>query len=216
MGIRERKEREREQRRGSILKEAKNLISRNGVEGTSMNQLAESTELNKATLYLYFSNKDDLIDAIVFEALEQLEKLFTLAGLEASTGLIKVMRIAEILFDFYKKHPAYFYTMNHQERRTAAERLETPYAVKGNEKAAVLFQILADCIREGMDDGSIRADVDVRSFLMLFFAHIYGVMQTMYAKADVYEDVLHLDAAIIEGSAREMIAYYVRNPSIGK
>ena len=39
-----------------------------------MNQVADLTELNKATLYSYFSNKDDLIDAIVYDGLVLLEK----------------------------------------------------------------------------------------------------------------------------------------------
>ena len=213
MGIKERREREKEHRRRTILKAAKKLIGRYGVDGMSMNQLAESTELNKATLYLYFSNKDDLIDAIVFEALTQLEKLFQEAITRSSNGLDTVMLIYDIMFDFYRKYPVYFYAMNHQERRNAAERMETPYALQGNEKAAALFQILSDCIDKGIAEGSIRKGIDTRSFLMLFFAHIYGVTHTVHSKTDVYEDVLNLDAAGIERSAREMIAYYLKNTS---
>ena len=73
MGTAERKERERLRRRNAILRAAKRIISTHGVEGMSMNQLADATELNKATLYLYFSDKDDLIDAIVYEGLVLLE-----------------------------------------------------------------------------------------------------------------------------------------------
>ena len=76
MGISERKEREKNRRRETILKAAKKIISKSGVEGMSMDQVAEATELNKATLYLYFNNKDDLIDAIVYEGLTTLEKKF--------------------------------------------------------------------------------------------------------------------------------------------
>jgi AcrR family transcriptional regulator len=213
MGIKERKEREKEHRRRTILKAAKKLIGRCGVDGMSMNQLAESTELNKATLYLYFSNKDDIIDAIVFEALMQLEQLFQEAVTRSTTGLDTILLISDSMFDFYRKYPVYFYTMNHQERRNAAERMETPYAAKGNEKAAALFQILSDCINKGIAEGSIRKGIDTRSFLMLFFAYIYGVTHTIHSKADVYEDVLNLDAAGIERSAREMIAYYLKNTS---
>ena len=59
MGIAERKQREKKHRRESIITSAKKIIQQSGVEGMSMNQLAELTELNKATLYLYFGNKDD-------------------------------------------------------------------------------------------------------------------------------------------------------------
>ncbi len=74
MGIAERKAREKNQRRIAIMAAAKRLILKHGVEGMSMNQLADSIELNKATLYLYFRDKDDLIDAVVYEGLVLLEK----------------------------------------------------------------------------------------------------------------------------------------------
>lgn len=123
------------------------------------------------------------------------------------------MLISDTMFDFYRRYPVYFYTMNHQERRNAAERIDTPYARKGNEKAAGLFQILSDFIDNGVAEGTIREGIDTRSFQVLFFAQIYGVAYTIHTKADMYEDVLDLDASGIERSAREMIACYLKHVS---
>ena len=93
MGIAERKLREKQQRSSAILKAAKRLISKHGVEGMSMNELADSTELNKATLYLYFSDKDDLIDTIVHEGLLLLEKKYEETDRMALSGLEKVAHL---------------------------------------------------------------------------------------------------------------------------
>jgi len=60
----DRKAGEKRLRRQTILKCAKKIIAKSGVEEMNMNQLAEATELNKATLYLYFTRKDDLIDFV--------------------------------------------------------------------------------------------------------------------------------------------------------
>ena len=65
MGIAERKLREKNRRRNAILKAAKRLIAKHGVEGMTMNHLARSTELNKATIYLYYKDKDDLVTQLV-------------------------------------------------------------------------------------------------------------------------------------------------------
>jgi AcrR family transcriptional regulator len=210
MGIAERKLREKNQRRNAILKAAKRLIVKHGVEGMSMNQLAESTELNKATLYLYFSDKDDLIDAIVCEGLTTLEKEFNKMDHRALSSLEKVLTLVEITFGFYKQYPVYFYTMNHQERRRVNERLETPFAVKGNEAASRIFEEIADSVRQGIEEGSIRTGIDINVFLILLYAQMYGVMHTIYSKEDIYKDVLGLDSAIIEESALEIIEYYLK------
>ena len=210
MGIAERKLREKTQRRSAILKSAKRLISKHGVEGMSMNQLADSTELNKATLYLYFSDKDDLIDAIVYEGLVLLESQYEEMVRGSLSGLERVLNLARITFAFYKQHPVYFYTLNHQERRKARERLGTSIAEKGNEVASRVFERITEKLRQGIEDGSIRKEIDINVFLVLFYAQIYGVMHFMYSKEDVYKDVLGLDSSIIENSALETIEYYLK------
>jgi len=210
VGIAERKHREKTQRRSAILKAAKRLISKHGVEGMSMNQLADSTELNKATLYLYFGDKDDLIDAIVYEGLVLLESKYEEMDLKSVSGLQRVLNLARITFAFYKEHPVYFYTMNHQERRRVSERLGTRIAEKGNEAASRVFERIAEKVRQGIEDRSIRKEIDINVFLVLFYAQIYGVMHFMFSKEDVYKDVLGLDSSIIEQSALETIEYYLK------
>ena len=54
MGIADRKQREKEERRTLILKKAKELILERGVDFLSMQEIADSAELSKAALYLYF------------------------------------------------------------------------------------------------------------------------------------------------------------------
>lgn len=210
MGIAERKLREKSQRRKAILKAAKRLILKHGVEGMSMNQLARATELNKATLYLYFSEKDDLVDAVAYEGLLLLEKAFQEVNRFALRGFEKVSRLVHTTFSFYGQYPVYFHAFNHQERRRPSERLETPFAVKGNEVASRIFDRIAEGIRQGIDDGSIRKEIDINVLLVLLYAQIYGVMHTVHSKKDIYEDVFGLAPAIIEESALEIIEYYLR------
>ncbi len=211
MGITERRSREKDQRRNAILKAAKSLIARHGVEGMSMNQLAESTELNKATLYLYFEDKDDLVDAIVYEGLVLLEREYQQADRPALSGFDKVLNHVRTTFAFYKNHPVYFYALNHQERRKVADRRDTPFAAKGDEVAARIFDRIAEGLRQGIKERSIRQGIDVNMFLVLLYAQMYGVTHTVYAKEDIYKDVFNLDPATIEKTALEIIEYYLKS-----
>ena len=210
MGIAERKHRERLQRRDAILKAAKRLISKHGVEGMSMNQLADATELNKATIYLYFHDKDDLVDAVVYEGLVLLEIKYEDMDRRGLSGLQTVLNLVRVTFAFYREHPVYFYALNHQERRQASERLETPIAEKGNQAAARVFERISETVRQGIGDGSIREEIDTNVFLVLFYAQIYGAMHFMHSKEDVYKDVLGLDSSVIEESALEAVEYYLK------
>ena len=211
MGIAERKSREKDERRRAILEAARRLIARRGVEGTSMNQLAESTELNKATLYLYFEDKDDLVDALVCEGLLLLEREYQQADRQPLSGIARVLNLVRTTFAFYKKHPVYFHVLHHQERRRASARRNTPFAAKGNEAAARVFDTIAKGLEQGIEDGSIREGIDIPMFLVLLYAQTYGVTHTIHAKQDIYRDVFHLDPTAIERSALGLIEYQLRS-----
>ncbi len=210
MGIKERKEREKGNRRREIIKSAKKIILKHGVEGMSMNQVADLTELNKATLYLYFRNKDDLIDALVYEGLVILEKEFQEVDQPARSGLDRVLFLMKKTFDFYKRNPVYFLTLNHQERRAPGKRSSTPFSIKGDEVASRLFDQFGQSIQQGMAEGSIRKEIDIKQISILIYAHTYGVMHTIYSKEDIYKDVLNMDPETVEKAALEFMEYYLR------
>jgi len=68
MGIAERKNREKEERRQLILEKSKALILEHGVPSLSMQDIADAAELSKATLYLYFESKEALLVEILNES----------------------------------------------------------------------------------------------------------------------------------------------------
>ena len=47
--------------------------------------------------------------------------------------------------------------------------------------------------------------------MVLLYAQMYGVTHTIYAKEDIYKDVLNLDPAAIERTAIEIIEYYLKS-----
>lgn len=66
MGIAERKERERTERKDSILQAAVRVYMEEGYHAATMDKIAEAAELSRATIYLYFKTKDEIfVQAIV-------------------------------------------------------------------------------------------------------------------------------------------------------
>ena len=105
MSTTDRRKRERERRRASILSAATAVYAERGVDGASMDSIAERAELGKATLYYYFSTKDELHAAVLETAAEQ---FFTeLACMRTSFNTLPEM--FEALLDTYvrfcRAHP---------------------------------------------------------------------------------------------------------------
>ncbi|GHV87541.1 hypothetical protein AGMMS50255_8370 [Spirochaetia bacterium] len=67
MGIQERREREKAERKALIMRCARRLILEYGAEAVTMRDIAKETELSKATLYLYFPSKEELFREICIE-----------------------------------------------------------------------------------------------------------------------------------------------------
>ena len=108
MGISERKEREKQQRRNDIIDTAEKLFFSNGFENTTMDQVAEDAELSKGTLYLYFKNKDDIFEAISARGANLLADMFFEALKKGNTGLEKTRAIGEAYRTFFQKHHDYY------------------------------------------------------------------------------------------------------------
>src|SRR5262249_60612199 len=59
----------KEYRIRELMEAARRVIGRHGFEGTTIDRVAEEAHVAKGTIYLYFSNKEDLLHAAVFEGL---------------------------------------------------------------------------------------------------------------------------------------------------
>ncbi|MCL2411788.1 MAG: TetR/AcrR family transcriptional regulator [Treponema sp.] len=92
MGITERREREKTERRRAILNCAKELIFEHGVERIGMEDIARKAELSKATLYLYFSGKEILFSEICEESARAFLKQFKPYWESGLTGISALKR----------------------------------------------------------------------------------------------------------------------------
>ena len=85
MGIAERKEREKQQRREEIVQAAEEVFFSKGFEKSTMDDVAEKAELSKGTLYLYFKSKEELLIGIIEQT--TIYEAYPLKGMRA--GLIQ-------------------------------------------------------------------------------------------------------------------------------
>jgi AcrR family transcriptional regulator len=64
MGIAERKSRQKESTRQEILDAARDLFVREGYDNVSMRKIAEKVEYAPGTIYLYFTDKAEILDTL--------------------------------------------------------------------------------------------------------------------------------------------------------
>lgn len=150
----------RERQRRRILDAAEKLFDEQGIDRVTMADIVHSAGIRASTLYEYFSNKDDIVWAI-------LEGLMTDAAAEArqlmdaaGTALGKITVLLEFMADALTTRSSQVRFMAQFDAMYArywspARLLSLEAQVSPNG-----FQYFAALIRDGIADGSLRSDLD--------------------------------------------------------
>lgn len=71
MSIEERRSKEKESRRNAILAAAEKRFAKEGFHVTTLDEVAADVDISKATIYLYFKNKEELFFSIIEEKFDK-------------------------------------------------------------------------------------------------------------------------------------------------
>jgi AcrR family transcriptional regulator len=107
MGVKERKERDRQEMRETILKSAHQLFVDKGFEDVSIRNIAEAIEYSPATIYLYFKDKNQIFYALHGEAFKKFnEFLSPLAAIK--DPFKRLIKMGEKYMEFAFHSPKYY------------------------------------------------------------------------------------------------------------
>src|SRR5512137_1712204 len=152
-------EKEREQRRLYILDTAEKLFFARGFTSVTMEDIAKEVGLNKATLYLYFEDKDSLFFAIVLRKIRMLQNIYRNYAEQEINGREKARMIGAAFFDFARENPDYFRLLctagPERFRNTENTLAQVVRDLLGKE-----LYLIRDVLKDGIEDGSIRNDLD--------------------------------------------------------
>jgi AcrR family transcriptional regulator len=150
----------RERQRRRILEAAETLFDERGIDRVTVADIVNRAGIRASTLYEYFSNKDDVVWAILAGILADSAERAKHAMDIADTALAKITALLEFMAGGLANDPSKIRFMAQFDamyaRHWPAERLLSIEAQVSPEG----FQYFAALIREGIADGSLRADLD--------------------------------------------------------
>ncbi|UCG50602.1 MAG: TetR/AcrR family transcriptional regulator [Candidatus Latescibacterota bacterium] len=193
MGTAERREREKEQRRNDIIDAAEAVFFSKGIANSTMDEIADVSELSKGTLYLYFKNKEDLYLAIILRGLAILQAKFEETLKAHESGIEKTEAIGRAFFEFAKTHPDYFQAMLYFESADLPYDDESGYAAECLSQSNHTFEICARAVQAGIDDGTIRPDLDPMKTAMTLYGVSVGLLQIVSTKGQMIRECHNLN-----------------------
>ena len=154
-----RMKRKKDQKRKAILDVAEKNIAIYGIGGMTMNQVAEDADVAKGTLYLYFKNKGSLL-AAVNARLNREVNVYMKEKIDlANTGLEKVIAMGPATVEFFMQNPQKWKAVTELYQMKVQDPND-PNVRDFLEATDNMVQMMADAYRQGIKEGTIRADLD--------------------------------------------------------
>ncbi|MDD2227780.1 MAG: TetR/AcrR family transcriptional regulator [Candidatus Cloacimonetes bacterium] len=179
MGIRERRQREKEQRRDDIIEAASQVFFKKGLADATMDEIATQAELSKATLYLYFKNKEELFLTVLLIVVNVFCEAIEASQNSKNTVRENLHALGRAYLSFFHKYPAYYKLLNTLE--LTDEIVFTKYEISYDLVVANkrIWQLVCNPIAEGIKQGIFRADIDPLEVGMTLWMGSIGIINLM-------------------------------------
>ena len=214
MGITERREREKSERRRKIIDCAREVIFTQGIQKVNMEDIARKAELSKATVYFYFDSKEILLREICEEAARNfLEyfKPFLETGLTGLAALKCFWRGYVELFGNTNEMVVVFQVRSFLNSWlpivSLDGQIESPYVgtiLKSMET------IIDQCKSEGVFDPNLDSAMATRLLLSMFSAIVENAVKIpleFKKSSSIINDMTKAFQILIRGFAREGIEH---------
>jgi TetR/AcrR family transcriptional regulator len=175
-----RREREKRERRRSILKAAREMFFENGFHHATVDSVAERAEVSKGTVYLYFASKESLLAHLLLEGLEdlvsELERAYAAtADLPADERL---RELARAYLDFFDRDPQYFPFLMAMDRGRFQEAVPPDLYEEILEASLEGLTLAVRVVEQGIGE-AVFACADAQKAACVFWASLNGVLQLM-------------------------------------
>jgi TetR/AcrR family transcriptional regulator len=167
--------------RERVIRKARELFLAQGYAAVSMQQIADSVGVNKATLYHYFKDKQALFIAVMVEQGKQMNASIAAALAAGETLQEKLQSVAQTILDM--QHSDFGRLSSDMHLHVSEEGRAAVYA-----RCGVPWAQISDVLRQSAARGEVRAidpDLASRGFFGMIISHRW---QRIKAAPDTYQE----------------------------
>ncbi len=206
MGIKERKELEKQEMRRLILDTAMKLFLEKGFENITIRHIAEKIEYSPGTIYLYFKDKDEIIYTLHREGFEELYRRQQTI-LTIKDPLKRLHRHAEMYISFALENPEYYDLMFIERAPFRKIKEMDPDHEKNWDIGMRSYDFLRNNIEDCMNAGFFqKTNIDVAAFSL--WSYVHGIVSLIIrGRCSVFpeEQMRHL----VKGALDFMEKYFI-------
>ena len=172
-----RKKEPRSVHRENIVSAASTLFMERGIAATSMDDIAKAAGYSKATLYVYFENKEEIVGILVLNSMKKLDDYISSALIQHEATKARYDFICRGLVQYQEEFPFYFkmvldkINIDFESKNYLPEEKET-YQI-GEE----INEKIKNFLLSGMEKGDLRSDLEIMPAILNFWGMLSGIIQ---------------------------------------
>lgn len=167
-----------------ILKVAGKLFSVKGYDSVTMREIAKEAGCSHTTIYLYFKDKETLLQQLSMPFLQELHQQLTqIAHMNELTSLDKLKRLSyEYIHFCLKNRNMYAVLINAKSSRVDEEEPELEMNQLRIEMFGILMQVIQECLPTSKKE-------QLLAFTRIFYYNINGIFCTYSYLHEPIEDL---------------------------
>ena len=168
-------ERKRLQKQDKILDCAMVLVAEGGLEGVTIQAIADAMDLTVGALYRYFPSKSGILGALTRRTLNELAAALMSVTSEEQESIDNLLRIAHMHVEFSRAKPAHFLLIS---QMMTSPRIVLPPSERqvAMEPAFKLIAFIESQFVAAQAEKQIK-DGDARAYALMFWSSIQGALQ---------------------------------------
>lgn len=176
MGIVERKEREKVHRKEEILDAAQKVFFAKGLASATMDEIAETAELSKGTLYLYYKSKEDMYLAVLMRGMEAMYGEFEQIGQSHRPSVEKILKLGDAYKEYFYEHRKFFQMIHFLQAPQFHKQVSDEMMKTCDADGQKIWNIIRDILQQGVEDGTLRPNFNPMELGVILWSNITAML----------------------------------------
>jgi AcrR family transcriptional regulator len=165
----------RDFRRDQIIATSRRLFGERGTTEVSMDDIASASGVARSTVYVYFANRDELLQACVQSMYDQMQRAILPIFEDNASPMDRLRAVVVGVLERIDESPAFFRLAMATQSTAGA----SGSAAVGGTLMLIgldMIRLLEDVVSSGVASGDFRPDVDQDRAVVLIGQQMYGAL----------------------------------------
>lgn len=178
--------------RENIASAASMLFMEKGITAASMDDIAKAAGYSKATLYVYFENKEEIVSFLVLDSMKKLYGYIASALEQQEATKTRYDFICRGLVQYQEEFPFYFKMVLDQINIDFESDDYLPEEKETYQVGEEINDKIKDFLISGMEKGDLREDLKIMPTIFNFWGMLSGIIQLTANKEEYIKNAMGL------------------------